>query len=354
MNQLTQDVLSLLKKLIKVESFSGNEQITGDIIESFLNERKIPTERIHNNVIARNKHYQADKPTIILNSHHDTVQINNGWTKDPFGAEVSDGKLYGRGSNDAGGCLVSLIALFIHYYESEMSFNLLLIASGEEENFGTNGVSSVLKSLDFEPALGIIGEPTEMHLAIAEKGLIVIDAHTKGIAGHAAREVGINAIYLATEDIQKIKSHSWPKVSDVLGPVKTTITQIDAGSQHNVIPDTCHYVIDCRINELYTLQEVVDELNLLTHAELIPRSLRWHPSGIDIDHTIVKRGVSLGRKVFGSPTLSDQVHFTCPTVKIGPGRSERSHTADEFIYLSEIEEGIRIYIELLKNLEIQS
>lgn len=354
MDQLTKDAISLLQDLIKTESFSGNEKGTGDLIQSFLEQRNIKTERLHNNIIARNQKYDSHKPTIILNSHHDTVKVNNGWTKEPFGAEIEAGKLFGRGSNDAGGCLVSLIALFVHYYQSDMAFNLMLIASGEEENFGAHGVSSVLDILDFDPILGIIGEPTEMHLAIAEKGLIVIDAHTKGIAGHAARDIGTNALYLATEDIEKIKNHNWLKVSDVLGPVKTTVTQIEAGSQHNVIPDSCHYVIDCRVNEHYTLQEVVDDLNAITHAELKPRSLRWHPSGIDPNHSIVNRGQSIGREIFGSPTLSDQVHFKCPTVKIGPGRSERSHTADEFIYLAEIDEGIKIYIDLLNGLQIDA
>lgn len=349
---LAQDAISLLSDLIKIESFSGDEEKTGDTIERFLNSHGIPTERIHNNIIAKNLHYKNDKPTIVLNSHHDTVKINSGWTKDPFGAEITDGKLYGRGSNDAGGCLVSLIALFRHYYEQPLEFNLMLIASGEEENFGVNGVSSVLSTLDFKPAFGIIGEPTEMHLGIAEKGLIVIDGNTKGKAGHAARDTGINALYLATQDIQAIQNHKWALISDVLGVSKSTVTQIESGSQHNVIPDSCHYVIDCRVNEQYTLQEFVDTLDNLTHAELKPRSLRWHPSGIDKNHPIVKEGIKIGRSIFGSPTLSDQVHFTCPTIKIGPGLSERSHTADEFIYLSEIEAGINIYIELLKNLKM--
>ena len=349
---LAQDAISLLSDLIKIESFSGNEKKTGDIIEQFLSNHGIVKERIHNNIIAKNLQYQNNKPTIILNSHHDTVKINNGWTKDPFGAEIIDGKLYGRGSNDAGGCLVSLIALFRYYYDRPLDFNIMLIASGEEENFGINGVSSVLSTLNFEPALGLIGEPTEMHLGIAEKGLIVIDAITKGTAGHAARDTGINALYLANEDILAIRDHNWELVSEVLGKSKSTVTQIESGSQHNVIPDSCQYVIDCRVNERYTLQEFVDTLDSITHAELKPRSLRWHPSGIDKNHPIVREGIKIGRSIFGSPTLSDQVHFTCPTVKIGPGRSERSHTADEFIFLSEIKEGINIYIELLKNLKM--
>ena len=352
MKALINEAISLLRSMIQVQTFSGEEGPTADLIAAYLKTKGVKTQRLHNNIIANNKHWQEDKPTIILNSHHDTVKINNGWTKDPFGAEVEGDKLFGRGSNDAGGALVSLIATFVHYYDAVLPYNLMLIASGEEENFGPHGVSSVLKTLDFDPAFGIIGEPTQLQLAIAEKGLIVIDSTTTGKAGHAARNTGINALYLATEDINWIKSYEWDKVSAVLGPVKTTVTQITSGSQHNVIPDSCTYVIDCRVNELYTLQEVLDILNEGTHAELIPRSLRWHPSGISELHPIVARGTKLGRAIVGSPTLSDQVPFTCPTIKVGPGQSERSHTADEFVLLSEIEEGINIYIDLLKGLEI--
>ena len=352
MDHYMQEAISLLRSMIQVQTFSGEEGPTADLIINYLQSKSIATERLHNNVIAKNLNWDNHKPTIVLNSHHDTVKINNGWTKDPFGAAIEGDKLYGRGSNDAGAALVSLMATFIYYYQGDLPYNLMLIASGEEENFGPNGVSAVLKNLDFEPALGIIGEPTEMQLAIAEKGLIVIDGTTAGKAGHAARDTGVNALYLATEDINWIKNHEWSNVSPVLGPVKSTVTQIESGSQHNVVPDTCKYVIDCRVNEYYTLQGVLDILDQNTHATLKPRSLRWHPSGIDPDHPIVIKGKQIGRTTFGSPTLSDQVHFICPTVKVGPGQSERSHTADEFIKLSEIEEGIKVYIELLKGLQL--
>jgi len=352
MQILIQEAIDLLRSMIQVQTFSGEEGPTADLLSAYFKSKGISTERIHNNIIARSKQWKDELPTIILNSHHDTVKINSNWTQDPYGAAIDDGKLYGRGSNDAGGALVSLIATFIHYYDQSLPYNLILIASGEEENFGPNGVSSVLESLDFDPALGIIGEPTQMQLAIAEKGLIVIDGTTTGKAGHAARNIGINALYLAAEDINWIKSYEWTKVSSVLGPVKTTVTQIESGSQHNVIPDSCTYVVDCRVNEYYSLQEVLDILNEGTHADLKPRSLRWHPSGINEQHPIVIQGKKIGRAVIGSPTLSDQVHYKCPTIKLGPGKSERSHTADEFIMLSEIAEGINIYIDLLKGLEI--
>lgn len=347
-----QEYISLLQSLIKELSLSGSEEKTADLIQIFLSAKNIVTERLHNNIVARNQSFDKSLPTIILNSHHDTVKIGNGWTKDPLGAEIEEGKLYGRGSNDAGGALVALIATFCHFYKKILPYNLMLIASGEEENFGNHGVSSILKSLDFKPGLGIIGEPTEMQLAIAEKGLIVIDGLAEGISGHSARDGGLNAIYLANEDITWIRNHKWDKISEVLGATKTTVTQVSGGSQHNVIPDMCSYVIDCRVNERYTLQEVLDVLQKNTKAKLTPRSLKWHPSGIALDHAIVKKGVSKGLSYFGSPTLSDQVHFECPTVKIGPGRSQRSHTPDEFIFIKEIEEGIDIYIDLLEGLKI--
>lgn len=349
---LSKDSIALLRSLIKEESFSGHEKRTGDIIQSFFESRDIETTRLHNNIIVKSKNWSEGRPIVVLNSHHDTVKIGEGWTKDPFGAVIEGGKLYGRGSNDAGGALVSLMAAFCALQEEKLSYNLMLIASGEEENFGVNGVSSVLKAHNLNPEFAIIGEPTEMHIAIAEKGLIVIDGETKGESGHAARDTGVNALYLATEDIENIKAHSWVRTSDHLGMTTTKVTQISAGSLHNVIPDICSYVIDCRVNEKYTLHEVIEVLDEMTHAELTPRSIRWHPSGISEDHPIIKLGSKLGRNLVGSPTLSDQVHFVCPSIKIGPGRSERSHTSDEYILLSEIEEGIEIYIALLRDLSL--
>lgn len=342
----------LLQKLVQTSSLSGQEEGTAALIDSFLAEQQIKTERLRNNVIARNKHFDTTLPTLILNSHHDTVAIGSGWSRDPLGGELAAGRLYGRGSNDAGGALIALLATFCHYYEASLPFNLIYIASAEEENFGPNGVSAVLKSLDVQPSFAIIGEPTGMNLAIAEKGLIVIDALTRGKSGHAAREEGINALYMATSDIEWIKSLEWDRKSDVLGVTKTTVTQIDAGNLHNVIPSECHYTIDCRVNECYTLEEVVAILNDGTKATLTPRSLKWRPSSTPTEHPFVKKAASMGRILYGSPTLSDQVHFECPTVKIGPGQSSRSHTPDEFIFLDEVAEGINIYIALLKDLNL--
>ncbi len=347
---LYKDALQLLIQLIRIPSFSGEEDRTANKIGQFLDERNIPFQRLGNNIIARNRHWSTHKKNIVLNSHHDTVKVVNGWTYDPHGANVNDEKLYGLGSNDAGASLVSLIACFVHFYEENIPFNLTLIASAEEENFGENGVASVLAILDYPIDVAIIGEPTQMHLAIAEKGLMVIDGVTTGRAGHAARDLGINALYLAVEDIMAIRQHTFERISPVLGEVRMTVTQIESGYQHNVIPDRCHYVVDVRNTEQYTNEEVLDQLKQKCHATLTPRSMKWQPSSIDIQHPLVISGLALGRSSFGSPTLSDQVHFTCPTLKMGPGVSERSHTPDEYIVLDEIRQGIELYIKLLQGL----
>jgi len=305
----------------------------------------------HNNVWATNLLFDASKPTILLNSHHDTVKANASWTLDPFSAIEKDGKLIGLGSNDAGASLVCLISTFCHFYEAQLPFNLVIAATGEEEISGANGIESLLNSSEFpEISWAIIGEPTDCQLAIAEKGLMVIDAVSKGKSGHAAREEGINAIDLAIEDISKIHAFKFPEISDLLGPVKTTVTVINAGKQHNVIPEVCEFSIDCRVNECYTLEEVLETLQKLVKAELKPRSLRLKPSKIDSDHPIVQAAEKLGIQTFGSPTLSDQALLHCPSVKIGPGHSGRSHTADEYILLDELKQGIQTYQTLIKQL----
>lgn len=346
------EYIELLQSLIRTLSLSGAEDQTADILSNFLSHKNIEISRLNNNVYARNQQYRQNLPLLILNSHHDTVPIGNGWTRDPLGGEIEGGKLYGRGSNDAGGALVALIAAFCTMYDRQLPYNLMLIASAEEENSGAKGVASVLQDMDEEPSFAIVGEPTQMHVGIAEKGLVVIDAIVNGVSGHAARSEGINAITEAVRDIYWISSKEWPKVSDVLGPVRTTVTQISAGTAHNVIPDKCHYVIDCRVNELYELEEVVEIIDQNTKADLQPRSLKWRPSGISKDHRVVRCAESLGMTVFGSETLSDQVHFRCPSIKLGPGDSRRSHTTDEYIALEEIEEGINKYIALLSQLEL--
>jgi acetylornithine deacetylase len=351
---LQNDALDLLKSLVQTPSLSKQEKETADIIESFFALKGIKTERIHENIIARSPQFDETQPTILLNSHHDTVKVVEGWTKDPFGAEVIDGKLYGLGTNDAGASLVGLISTFLYFEERKQNpFNLLLVASAEEEIFGEYGIGCLVDSSLPQIDLGIVGEPTGMQMAVAEKGLLVIDGYVKGVAGHAARKDGVNAINLALIDIAWLNSYEFIKQSSTLGNTLMTVTQIEAGHQHNVIPDACHFVVDVRVNDRYTLEEVLKIIRDHTEADMRPRSIKWHPSGIDVNHPIVQKGISIGMKIYGSPTLSDQVHLSgIPSVKIGIGESVRSHTPDEYIFIEELNNGIIKYIELLDGIII--
>jgi len=345
---LESEILNLLKELITTPSFSKEEGSTADKISSFLGKHGIAWERSGNNIWARNLHFDEAKPTLLLNSHHDTVKPNPNYTLDPFSPIEKGGKLFGLGSNDAGGCLVSLIGTFIHYYDhNDLNFNLILAATAEEEISGRNGLEALLPDLGLLDC-AIVGEPTGMQIAVAEKGLIVIDAEVTGKSGHAARDTGINSIYLAIDDLEKIRKFQFDKISPWLGPVKMTVTMINAGSQHNVIPGTCKYVIDVRTNDAYGNDEVFDILQKELNAELKARSFRMKPSFIDPAHSLVKAGERLGCELFGSPTSSDQTLLSIPSIKIGPGMSERSHTPDEFIYLDELKEGLAKYIKLVE------
>ncbi len=348
---LTQKAIELLKNLIETPSFSSEEDKTATLIEKWFQEYKIPCVRTNNNVWATNKHFAEGKPTLLLNSHHDTVKPNNGYTKDPFKAQVEDGKLYGLGSNDAGGCLVSLMATFTYFYEKKnLKYNLVIVASAEEESSGPNGLNSML---DIIPKIdvAIVGEPTQMNLAIAEKGLVVFDAKVKGTPSHAAHPNNDNAIYNTLDVLKWFQGYKFEKKSPVLGDVKMTVTQIHAGKQHNAVPAAVELVIDVRVNDKYTNQEIADILVKNSPCTSIEaRSLRLNSSSIPISHELVEAGVELGRETYGSPTLSDQAALSCPSLKLGPGYSPRSHTADEFIYLSEIEDGIDIYIKLLEKI----
>lgn len=348
--QLIEDSKSLLAQLIEIPSFSREEEQTADCISHFLIERGISNNQVGNNVIAYNKYFDPSKPTILLNSHHDTVKPNPGYTKDPFKAIVEDGKLYGLGSNDAGGCLVSLIAAFLYYFNDEnLAYNICLVASAEEEVSGKNGIEEAYKHVH-PCAFAIVGEPTLLDLAVAEKGLMVLDCTAHGESGHAAREEGVNAIYKAIEDINWFNSYKFPKESEFLGPVKMSVTVIHAGSQHNVVPAECKYVVDVRTTDVYSNMEVLEIIQSHVDSEVQPRSTRLNPSTIPTDHPIVKAGLELGKKMYGSPTMSDQALLPIPSIKVGPGDSARSHTADEFIFLREIEEGVRFYISLLSKI----
>ncbi|KAA5547779.1 M20/M25/M40 family metallo-hydrolase [Adhaeribacter rhizoryzae] len=344
---LYQEALGLLKDLIAVPSFSREENQTADLINNFLVRHGIPAQRQLNNIWAFNQHYNPALPTILLNSHHDTVKPNKGWTKDPFFPLEEDGKLFGLGSNDAGGCLVSLIATFLYFYpQKDLRYNLVLAATAEEEISGRNGIERIWPDLG-NIQFALVGEPTEMHLAVAEKGLLVLDCIATGKSGHAAREEGENAIYKALPDINWFQTYQFPKVSEYLGPVKMSVTVIQAGTQHNVVPDRCSFTVDVRVTDSYTNEEVLQIIQEQVAAEVTPRSTRLRSSSIDNNSKIVQAGLALGRRTYGSPTTSDQALIPVASLKMGPGDSARSHTADEYIYLRELEEGIDLYIRLL-------
>lgn len=346
--ELTNDAISLLKKLIETQSFSSEEDGTATYIEDWFKRYQVDYKRTQHNVWAVNKYFDEGKPTLLLNSHHDTVKPNSAYTKDPFKAIIEDGKLYGLGSNDAGGCLVSLIATFTHFYDQkDLKYNLVIVASAEEESSGPNGLNSMLAVIPHID-VAIVGEPTLMNLAVAEKGLVVFDAVVEGTASHAAHPNDNNVIYNTIEVLQWFKDFKFERGSDALGDVKMTVTQINAGKQHNAVPAHLDLVIDVRVNDAYSNAEIADILqNNAPCKSIIPRSLRLNSSSIPTSHDLVKAGIAIGRTTYGSPTLSDQAVLSCQSLKLGPGDSTRSHSADEFIYISEIEEGIKIYIELL-------
>ncbi len=349
--ELTYSAIDLLKRLIETPSFSSNESKTADLLIYWCEIHQITCKRNKHNVWAINKFFDDKKPTLLLNSHHDTVFPNKGYTKDPFEAIVKDGKLYGLGSNDAGGALVSLLATFSYFYDHEdLAYNLIFVGSAEEENSGPNGLNSVVPLLP-KIDVAIVGEPTLMQLAIAEKGLVVFDAKVYGTASHAAHLNDDNPIYNAIKVLEWFNTYQFMKKSEILGDVKMTVTQINAGKQHNAIPNTLNLVIDVRVNDKYTNKEIVAILKEeCPCSEIEPRNLHLNSSSISKNHDLVKAGKALGRKTYGSPTLSDQSVLSCPSLKLGPGESKRSHTADEFIYIDEIKEGIDIYIKILSSI----
>ena len=351
LTQSASEAITLLSSLISIPSVSREEEKAADFLQTYIEECGIMTGRSGNNIWCISPMFDIRKPTILLNSHIDTVKPVNGWRKQPFTAKMDNGKLYGLGSNDAGASVVSLFQTYRYLSATEQAYNLIFLASCEEEVSGKNGIESVLPQLP-PIALGVVGEPTEMHPAIAEKGLMVLDVTAHGKAGHAARDEGENAIYKALEDIQWFRNYRFPKESPLLGPVKMSVTQVNAGTQHNVVPDICTFVVDIRSNECYSNEELFQEICSHIQSEAKARSFRLNSSHIDAEHPFVKRAVELGRTPFGSPTLSDQALMRFPSVKIGPGKSSRSHTADEYIRVSEIEEAIGMYIKILDGLVI--
>lgn len=348
-----EEYINLLKLLITVPSLSRDEQEAARVIRQFFTDSKVKYNSKVNNTWVKNQFWKEGLPVVLLNSHIDTVKPASGYTRNPFSPDVEDGVLYGLGSNDAGGPLVTLLAVFMHFYAlNDLPFNLIYAASAEEEISGINGLESILPELGTID-LAIVGEPTKMQMAIAEKGLMVFDCVAHGKSGHAAREEGENAIYKAIADIEKIRNFRFEKVSGILGPVKLSVTMVEAGTQHNVVPDKCTFVVDVRTNEHYSNQQVCDIVSELIESDVNPRSIRLNSSGIPISHPIVQRGISLGMDYYGSPTTSDQAVISYPSIKIGPGDSARSHTADEYILISEIEEGFKIYVDLLSGLQLR-
>jgi acetylornithine deacetylase len=345
---LQSGAITLLKELIATPSFSKEENDTAELICAFFGRHDIPFSRVGNNIYARNKNYHPSRKSILLNSHHDTVKPNKSYSMDPFTPVIKDGKLYGLGSNDAGGCLVSLAAVFLYFYDHpDPKHNIVFAASAEEEISGVNGIELVLPFLG-QIDFGIVGEPTKLEMAVAERGLMVIDCVASGRSGHAARNEGENALYKAIEDIEWIRNFRFPKKSDLLGETRMSVTVIDTeNKQHNVVPAQCRYVIDVRVNELYSFEEILDSLKENLKSSFKPRTTRMKSTSIPLDHALVKSGIRLGKGYYGSPTTSDKALMPFPALKMGPGDSARSHTADEYIYIDEIKSGITTYIDLL-------
>lgn len=347
----TNDAIALLQQLIAIQSYSKEETVAADFLERYIEINGYVVSRTGNNVWILSPGFDASRPTVLLNSHIDTVKPVDGWVRDPFSPTIDDGNLFGLGSNDAGASVVSLLQTFFILTKKRQFYNLIFAASAEEEISGKSGMESLLQELpkiDF----AIVGEPTGMNMAVAEKGLMVLDCVSTGLAGHAARNEGDNAIYKAIEDISWFKNYEFRKKSELLGEVKMTVTQINAGTQHNVVPDKCTFVVDVRSNEMYSNQEVLNEIRQQVSCDVQPRSTRLTSTATPLNHPIVKRGIELNRSVYGSPTLSDQALMSFPSLKMGPGESSRSHTADEFISLDEIGEAIEIYVNLLDGLEM--
>lgn len=345
---------TLLSTLISIPAVSRDESQKADALESFLREKGLAPQREANNIWCVGKKFLANRPTVLLNAHLDTVKPVSGWQRPPHEPTLEGDRLYGLGSNDCGGGLVTLLFAFMHLNgidEGQLPYNLVYLASAEEEVSGRNGVERALPLLP-PIDVAIVGEPTGMHPAIAEKGLMVLDCTAHGVSGHAARNEGVNAIYKALPDIEWLRNYQFEKVSPLLGPVKLSVTQINAGTQHNVVPDACTFVVDVRTNECYSNQQVLDEITVHLSADVKARSTRLNSSSIPEAHPLIQRCIALGGTPYGSPTLSDQALMPFPSFKLGPGESARSHTADEYICLSELEHALKFYIALLSGAEV--
>jgi acetylornithine deacetylase len=350
-DSLYYNAVDLLKEMISTPSFSREEHNVAEVITACMRKMGFEPKRKGNNLWLQSPGFDNAKPTILLNSHMDTVRPVSGWVRDPFAPDVEDDILYGLGSNDAGASLVSLLHAFFMLTSKKQDYNLIFLASCEEEVSGNGGAEAAVPELP-EITFGIVGEPTGMNPAIAEKGLLVLDCTAYGKAGHAARNEGDNAIYKALDDIEWFRTYRFPEVSDLLGPVKMTVSMINAGTQHNVVPDKCDFVVDVRSNELYSNEKLFQLIDQHTGCQVKPRSFRLNSSQIALENPFVQRAIMIGKVPYGSPTLSDQTFMPFPTLKMGPGDSARSHTADEYICLSEIREAIELYVKLLDGLRL--
>lgn len=348
---LINESIDLLRRLIATPSVSRDEAATGDIIEDFLKSRvRGEVKRIHNNIYVRTPHHDDGRPTLLMNSHHDTVKPSASYTRNPYEPTREDGRIYGLGSNDAGGSVVSLITAYRYLENEELPFNMLLAISAEEEVMGEHGMRALLPELGHVD-MALVGEPTEMQAAVGERGLVVMDCTARGVRGHAARNEGVNALYKAIEDIERIRNYQFERRSELLGDIKMSVTQISAGTQHNVVPDECKFVIDIRTTDAYSNEETAAIIQELLSSEAAPRSTRVHASAIYSDHPLVKAATAIGRETFISPTTSDMaLMHGIPSLKMGVGKSARSHSADEYVLESEIREGVAIYIDFLRNL----
>ena len=349
-----QDAISLLGRLIAEPSCSREESATADILEAFLREQGIDVQRIHNNVWAKCANFDPAKPTLLLNSHHDTVKPSAAYTIDPYKPLFEDGKIYGLGSNDAGASLVSLATIFCNNYRAELSYNLILALTAEEEVMGEKGMRAMLPEFDrlgITIDMALVGEPTGMHAAVGERGLLVFDATAYGVRGHAARNEGENALYKAIADIERLRNYKFERRSELLGDISIAVTMISAGTQHNVVPDECKFVVDVRTTDAYTNEQTVELLQSVVECDLIPRSTRVRASAISEEHPLVRSAVAIGRNCFVSPTTSDMALMPFPSLKMGVGESSRSHSVDEYVLENEIVEGIALYEQLINELD---
>ena len=352
MKPTTQAAVELLKQLIATPSHSREEGAAADLLQHYLEEQGVAVERLHNNLVARSASFDLAKPTLLLNSHLDTVRPAASYTRDPYAPTIEGDRLYGLGANDAGASLVALITTFLAFYREELPYNLLLGISAEEECSGEKGIRSWIDRVG-KIDMAIVGEPTSMQAAIAERGLVVLDCVAHGRSGHAARGEGVNALYIALDDIQTLRTLRPERTSETLGELHLTTTMIHCGTQHNVVPDRCEFVVDIRTTDAYTNEETVELIRSVVQSEVTPRSTRIRASVISEEHPLVRAAVAAGATTFVSPTTSDRTLMPMPALKIGPGESSRSHTADEFVCLSEIEQGIETYAQILKNLSTQ-